>query len=269
MAGVDELSINVLGSSSSGNCGLISLGCKNYLVDAGFTGKKLLLLLQQHDLTFEDISGVFITHEHIDHIHGLKKLAKIDTIKFFANKETATTVSEKLKLKINWNVFDVGIPFIFDDLEVNTCEIFHDAVNPVGYSFKHKNDTADDNVICWMTDIGCTTDDMAKMAQNASHLVFESNHDVDMLISDYKRPLSVKMRIMSDLGHLSNDDAFDFISSLNLNKLKYLTLIHLSNDCNSIKIVRKKFEKFCKNKKINLNIIDPETKFTTKESVLL
>lgn len=258
--GKTSLSINVLGSSSAGNCGLLNVGAEKYFVDAGFSGKKTLSLLEAAGATFDDISGVFITHEHIDHINCLTRLSKIDGMKFFANKETAAAVAKKLKLDINWSIIDVGVPFNIGELQIDTCKIPHDSANHMCYFFRHKSDST--GGICWMTDIGHVTNGMARIAKMASHLVLEANHDVDMLIADKTRPWSIKERILSDVGHLSNDDAFNFISSMEFDCLKELTLIHLSKDCNSTKIVLEKFNKFCHDRNIVLKVIDPDTQFT-------
>ncbi len=245
------ISIKVLGSSSSGNCGLLICSGHYYLIDAGFSGKKIKEKLVAYGLTLDDLEGIFLTHEHQDHCCGLKVLSKHQNIKFYANYRTAQAIEKRYQLKGQWSIFESNKPFNVHDLEVLGFRTSHDAIEPVGFLFK-----ADHQCCCWATDIGCITPEMAKILIEADNLILEANHDLDLLWHHPSRPQYLKERIASDTGHLSNGAAFQFVKN-SPHHLKSLCLAHISKDCNSIDIIKRLFQPLAMEQHFDLEIVDP------------
>lgn len=245
------ISIKVLGSSSSGNCGLLICSGHYYLIDAGFSGKKIKEKLAAYGLTLEDLEGVFLTHEHQDHCCGLKTLCKHKQIKFYANYRTAEAIEKRYQLKGQWYIFESNKPFNVRNLEVLGFRISHDAIEPVGFVFKTSTQCC-----CWATDIGCITPELKAILADVDNLILEANHDLDLLWHHPTRPQYLKERIASDIGHLSNKDAFLFIKN-GSHHLKSLCLAHISKDCNSVETVKRLFQPLAMEKQFDLEIVDP------------
>ncbi len=246
-----NISVKVLGSSSSGNCGLLIHGDRYYLIDAGFSGKKIREKLSPFGITLNDLSGIFITHEHQDHILGLKVLNKIKGIKFYANYKTAQAIEMQYKLYGPWCIFDTSDTFTVNGLEIKTFSIPHDAEDPVGFLFKSEN-----KCCAWVTDLGHITDEIATLLPQADILILESNYDNQLLWGHPTRPHYLKERIASPLGHLSNIEVFNFIKNTP-NHWKSIHLAHVSKDCNSIKTLQQMFQPLALSQHFELEIVDP------------
>ncbi|MDR2436217.1 MAG: MBL fold metallo-hydrolase [Puniceicoccales bacterium] len=254
------IDFEVLGSSSKGNCYLLKTSGSNILIDAGFSGKIITLLLKQRNLTIGDIHAVFITHEHNDHCSGIRGLCKSDSITFFANKKTAEEVDNKLGKTINWSVFENERKFRFRDLEIVAFPLPHDAVDPIGYVFSlltPGNGVPLCEKICIMADLGYVPCGLAQYAVDADWLVIEANHDLRLLELDLKRPIYIKNRIRGKYGHLSNNAALSFISQNFSKRWKKITFVHLSSDCNTTEIVRGMFQQCNFPKELEFEVIDP------------
>ena len=245
------LTIKVLGSSSSGNCGLLVCNEDYYLIDAGFSGKKTKEKLSKYGIDLHDISGIFITHEHHDHTQGLKVFSKVKNIKFYANYKTAQAIENKHKLNAPWCIFDSEESFFIKNLLIQTFLVPHDAAEPVGFLFK-----SDATACAWVTDIGHITEKIEKILVQADTLVIESNHDINLLWNHPERPLYLKERVAGDHGHLSNHDAYKFIKNAP-HHWKTVCLSHISKDCNSIHLLNQLFQPLAQQQKFELEIIDP------------
>ena len=245
------VSIKVLGSSSSGNCGLLICSGHYYLIDAGFSGKKIKEKLMVYGLIPEDLDGIFLTHEHHDHCCGLKVLCKYKNIQLYANYRTAKAIEKRYQLKGQWSIFESNKPFYVHGLEVLGFRTSHDAIEPVGFLFNTGNQCC-----CWATDIGCITSELANILIKADNLILEANHDLDLLWRHPTRPQYLKERIASDTGHLSNGAAFQFVKNSS-HHLKSLCLAHISKDCNSTEIVRRLFQPLAMEQHFDLEIVDP------------
>lgn len=223
----------VLGSSSSGNAGFLKTVESKILVDAGFSGRKLTQMLLERGIPITDIDAVFITHEHTDHIAGLKGLSRIPGIQFFANQDTADAVQKLLPRPLDWKIFETGSTFAFKDLEITNFSIPHDAYDPVGYTFTtHIHDTP--KTLAWVTDLGYVPKSIEEKIRKAHVLVLESNYDQELLELDEIRPPAIKQRIQGRHGHLSNDAAFELIMGMeNNHNWEQVYLAHLSKHCNS------------------------------------
>ncbi|MDR3274060.1 MAG: MBL fold metallo-hydrolase [Puniceicoccales bacterium] len=257
--GVMAISFEVLGSGSKGNCYLLRTPESNILIDVGFSGRTIVLLLERHGLSIDDIHAIFITHEHNDHCNGIRGLRKLKDVIFFANEKTAETINARMCKDINWVAFENERTFRFRDLEVTAFSLPHDAVDPVGYVFSLPNccGTPSRRKICIITDLGYAPHGLAQYASGVDWLVIEANHDLRLLELDLKRPVYIKNRIRSKYGHLSNDAALSFISKNYSTRWKKITFVHLSSDCNNPEIIRNMLRKYNFPKSLEFEIADP------------
>ncbi|MGJ8652903.1 MAG: MBL fold metallo-hydrolase [Opitutaceae bacterium] len=251
----------ILGSSSNGNCGLLCTGNTKVLVDAGFSGKRIGEMLAAIGESLDQIDAVFLTHEHTDHAQGIRGLASRADLPVFANRDTADAVQSKLKKRPNWQIFQTGTTFQFQDIEVRSFSIPHDAYDPVGYTF-HWGEEGDmfspRQGLGWVTDLGYVPAHVRERIQTVETLVLEANYDEDLLERDEKRPWSTKQRIRGRHGHLSNDAAYELLLSLeNSNKLQNVYIAHLSKDCNTVTCVEKRLAELNTEGRYTINIINP------------
>lgn len=234
---------SILGSSSSGNCAFIATDTTRILIDAGFSARRIASLLAEAGESIDSIDAIFLTHEHGDHTTGLSGLCRKRSIPIFANRGTAHAIHPKLKTKPDWRVFETGSTFTFQDLTIESFSVPHDAHDPVGYLFSHGNGDlfAPIQSIAWLTDLGYATELVRERIRRADILVLESNHDLEMLKADTRRPWSVKQRITGRHGHLSNEAARDLLLTCTNPSWKHVFLAHLSRDCNSLEAVDRTF----------------------------
>ncbi|MFT4901714.1 MAG: phosphoribosyl 1,2-cyclic phosphodiesterase [Lentimonas sp.] len=251
----------ILGSSSSGNCALLKTEQSTILVDVGFSAKRIGELLAAVGESLDNIDAVFLTHEHNDHAQGVRGLAKRADLPIFANRDTADAVQAKLTKRPNWQIFQTGTTFKFRDLSVHSISIPHDAYDPVGYTF-HWGESGDlfnpPRGLAWITDLGYVPAHVREHMATVDTLVLEANYDETLLENDEKRPHSTKQRIRGRHGHLSNDEAYEVLRTLNGNSiLREVFIAHLSKDCNTISHVQEKFAPLHCEKSFKINIVDP------------
>ncbi|MEI3163210.1 MAG: MBL fold metallo-hydrolase [Lachnospirales bacterium] len=229
-----KLKFATIASSSSGNCVYIGTEYTNILIDAGLSGKKIEEALKDLELTGQDIDAVFVTHEHIDHVDGVGVLARRYNIPIYATEGTWANMPSKVKAETIRDDFKRNVyadeNMVFNDLLIRPFDIPHDAAQPVGYSVMTDNDK-----ITVATDIGHISDTIKENVKGSSILLLESNHDLDML-KNGSYAYNLKQRILSDYGHLSNDNAGKFLSDYADSRLKYVFLGHLSKENNTPRV---------------------------------
>ncbi len=239
------LSFQILGSSSAGNCALLCSASCRVLIDAGFSARKIATLLEATGLKLADLDAVFITHEHNDHVQGLAGLARQKGIRFFANRGTAESINGEVGCTARWQLFETGTTFAFSDLRVTSFSIPHDATDPVGFVFScesGKEPLSPPLKLAWVTDLGYIPQLVAARVKEVHLLVLEANYDKEMLERDEKRPWSLKQRIKSRHGHLSNEAAAAFVQTQQDARWRKVFLAHLSRECNEVELVRRQFE---------------------------
>lgn len=219
--------LTILGSGSSGNCAYLETNETRLLVDAGFSGRQIRQRLAGIGRTPETLHGILLTHEHSDHVQGLVGLSAKLQLPVYCNRLTKEAVEQQLQVKFDWRIFSTGASFDVGDVTVDTFTVPHDAYDPVGFLLH----TAEAN-IGFLTDLGHATKLVVERVRRANVLLLETNHDLKMLQDDRKRPWSVKQRIMSRHGHLSNEAAADVAEEIVSAELRHLYLGHLSQDCN-------------------------------------
>ncbi len=220
------LHISVLASGSSGNSILVSTDHHRILVDVGLSGKRISELLAQVGVRGEEIDAILITHEHVDHIRGAGILSRRFNIPVFANEATWSAMAADLGKITETNCQVFAGAFSLGTLDIQPFGIPHDAADPTGYVIRAGKDQ-----VGIATDMGHVTEEVLTALRGVSHVVLESNHDLEML--KYGRyPWSLKQRIMSEVGHLSNDDAGDCVVKLAQFCATCIYLAHLSKDNN-------------------------------------
>lgn len=230
----NDLRISVLASGSSGNSLYIETNKTRLLLDSGLTGKKTTELLGQINRSPEDLDAILVSHEHNDHIHGVGVLSRKYDLDIYANKETWEAMAPKLgKIKTEHKyIFDLEEEKTIGDIDILSFPVSHDAVNPQFYTFQKNN-----KQFVVLTDTGYVSDRMRDALRNADAYLFESNHDTSLLrMGPY--PWSLKQRILSDKGHLSNEEGALALADMIGDKTKRIYLGHLSKKNNMKDIAR-------------------------------
>lgn len=217
----------VLGSGSGGNATLLSCENTHILVDAGLSAKQLVLRMQQLGIEPDDLDAILLTHEHSDHARGVDVLLRNRDIPVFTNAMTREALSYKMKSGISWKIFRSGQEFSHGDFNIQSFKIPHDAAEPVGFIIN-----ANDTKVGMVSDIGHLTPLICNELRGCDGIYVEANYDEDLLENDTKRPWSIKQRIQSHHGHLSNLQTAELLSEVACDKLKLVMLCHLSSDCN-------------------------------------
>ena len=254
--------LQILGSSSSGNCALLSTESCKVLIDAGFSSRRLKGMLGAIGVSLEEIDAVFISHEHSDHTAGLRGLARYGHIQFFANAQTAQAVERSLNKRLDWTFFETGKSFSFKGIDVLSMATPHDAYEPVAFIFQSGEDTlfSPRRSLAWITDLGYVPEVIASRIQGVDILVLESNYDEGLLEDDERRPFSVKQRIRGRHGHLSNEATRAFLLSSEASRWKHVVLAHLSKDCNTPEQVRLGLKPLLERpRNFNLTVVDPDS----------
>lgn len=228
------LNFSILASGSTGNAIYVETEKKAFLVDAGFSGKQMEALFQQINRSPKDLDGILVTHEHADHIKGVGVLARKYKLPIYANEKTWQAMSRAIgeiptDLKFT---FDMETVKNFGDLDIESFGVSHDAAEPMFYIF-HQGDKK----LVIITDTGYVSNRMIGTIKDADYYIFESNHDVEMLrMGSY--PWNLKRRILSDVGHVSNEDAALALSECIGERTKGIYLAHLSKDNNMKELAR-------------------------------
>lgn len=229
-----SVQITILGSGSKGNSTYVETGGTRILIDAGFSSRQIHQRLAAIGRSPETLSGILITHEHSDHTSSLAVLCSKLRIPIFCNRFTQEAIQSQSNKPLNFKLFETGASFEVGDMVVDSFSVPHDAQDPTGFLVR----TTDGN-IGFLTDLGHVTKMALDRIRSSKVLFLESNHDPIMLQNDVRRPWSLKQRIMSRHGHLSNEAAADALTEVMSADLKHVFLGHLSEDCNHPDIARR------------------------------
>lgn len=222
------LTLTTLASGSSGNCALISDGATHILVDAGISARRITTALKGLDIDPRELSGVLVTHEHTDHICGLKTLTKQLPVPIYASAGTARQMCYRIAfLEERMRTFEPGASFCVGSLEVETFPTCHDSAQSNGYAVSSGGRKA--SVV---TDLGHLTQEVREGIRGSHLLVAETNHDVEWVQSG-AYPYFLKARILGDQGHLSNEAGAELICSAAEAGASTVVLAHLSKENNT------------------------------------
>ena len=223
----------VLASGSSGNAALLATENTRILIDAGLSMRELRKRLASIGHSLDSLDAILITHEHSDHVSGLPVLARNKDVRaaIFTTRLTAPTIDWGEHPPARLEPFQAGAAFCIGDIEIQSFGIPHDAVDPVGYCF-----AAQGVRLGIATDLGYIPESIKFHLRRANLLLLEANHDLDMLkVGPY--PWSVKQRVMSRTGHLSNLHMSDYLTEDLDSCTAQLILGHLSQQNNHPAIV--------------------------------
>lgn len=255
--------IKVFSSGSDGNSTIVVSNNKKILIDLGITRKQIVENLNKMDIDILDLDAILITHEHTDHIKALPTMLKECQIPIYLSKGTLNSIydmykaSGKTKLielidkrfnegsiiilsrtneSLFYNSFNIGSVY------VDVLPAFHDAAETLGYVI-HEGEKK----LVYMTDTGYVHDSLWPIINDAEAYILESNHDPEILMAS-NRPYNLKIRILSDHGHMSNEESMITLANIMGPKTKVVLHAHVSQECNLsqlIELTRKKvFDSF-------------------------
>ena len=208
-----------IASGSGGNATVVEYGGAAILIDCGLPYKSFKGC---------EFDAVLITHQHFDHVSGLKTLLKRRDLPIFANIATAESIAHDCGIpESSFVCFENGQTFDVAGFSVQPFSIPHDTSDPVGFLVRAGGETYFHG-----TDIGTPLDSIGLKLAEADFATLESNHDLTMLRTS-RRPPCLIQRIAGPRGHLSNDQSCDLVRRFASPRLKRLALAHLSRDCNA------------------------------------
>ena len=220
-------------SGSTGNSYYIGSKTEGILVDIGRSARQTTNILKRCGIDPLAISGILITHEHTDHVNGLRVFAGKYRIPVFASEGTLTALESMGVLDGSFPAYTIEGTLQLDEMQISAFRTPHDCAESLGYRIR----TADDRVVTVATDLGYITPEIEESLLGADLAVIESNHDIGMLRTG-PYPYSLKRRILSDCGHLSNTACAELLPILFENGTKHFVLAHLSRENNTPDIAR-------------------------------
>ena len=217
---------HIIASGSKGNATVVVSSHTVILIDMGITLKRLEEGLAEVNLTVKDIDGAIFTHDHTDHISGLKFISpKI----MYALEGTLPSSSS--------HIVNLNEPFVVGDLTITPIKTSHDASNPCAYLIKDDKES-----LFYMTDTGVFLEENLPLVKGPTYLIIESNHDIKMLLAT-NRTFELKNRILSEYGHLCNEDSAIATISIIGENTKEITLAHLSEEANTPETALEAYDK--------------------------
>lgn len=213
------LRYHMLASGSNGNCTLVQTRATNILIDVGIPIRSLKEKLAVFGLTLEEIDAIFITHEHIDHT---RSVLQVPMEKVYSGAGTCPLLEGHelypyQEVKIN-------------DMTIMPIPISHDCQNGLGFLIVNQIEK-----LVYITDTGYIPYKHQELLKGATHYVIESNHDVTMLMQSSRPPYLIR-RILSDNGHLNNEQCGEFLANVVTPQTKSIMLAHLSEEANDPKL---------------------------------
>ncbi len=266
-----KLKLCVFSSGSDGNSSLLESDNGKILIDVGLTRKAICENLEKSATDMSEIDAIFITHEHIDHVKGLLVILKKDNIKTYMTKGTFEALKgcsfvrnnpdniklleEKKKEGIIKIIKRDENGFYYEAINVKDFYVipiptFHDALESVGFIFINNMKR-----FVYITDTGYVHNALFNLIENADAYLLESNHDPEILLSS-DRPYNLKMRILSDHGHLSNLDSMLTLAKTIGENTKLIMHAHISQECNLTQIIELERDKVFKEYEIDTKDID-------------
>ena len=233
------MNLHILASGSSGNCSCLECKDQYIFIDAGVPVSKINKFFGQENLLSKKIS-MFITHEHTDHISGLIPFARsFPQKKIYTAAKTAEILVGAGLDEGDIFVLEADTCYDFEDFSVTPFNLSHDAAEPFGYRFD-----VDDKVFSIATDFGAVTDYLLKSLEGTNSIMLEANYEEEIL-QKCSYPWSLKSRISSIKGHLSNKEALKTVGELSSSGLQQCFFAHISENGNSYSLLDR-YVKICK-----------------------
>lgn len=228
--------INILASGSKGNSTLLLFDNTLIVIDLGITKKCLIAGLKEINCALSDISGVLLTHEHSDHIKGIK----------FVSPNLVYTTTGTLNTSFT-NHIEYLTPFYINEVKITPIPTSHDARMPCGFMLEYNSEK-----VVYITDTGTLDKSLLQLLNNPSVIILESNHDISMELKSH-RPLLSKQRILSDYGHLSNEDSAFIAASIIGERTRDIVLAHISEECNTPEVALQAYREVFAYKGLDIN----------------
>ncbi len=226
------LQFSVLGSGSKGNCVYIENSNHRILLDAGLSLRSLKERMALIGRDLADVSAVFLTHEHSDHIKGVGMLAKKHNLPLYGTRGTLAKIEHHLPASADWHSIEREDEVCLGNLKVESYPTPHDGVESVAFVVHYE-----DRRLGHATDLGCIDKTLLEKMSGCDALLVESNHDPKMLKAG-PYPWSLKQRVGGDRGHLSNQECAQLLNQVKHDELQTVVLMHLSGVNNHPDIVR-------------------------------
>lgn len=226
----------IIASGSKGNATLLEHENRVLLIDMGITLSRLKEETERIGYHIKDIEAVLFTHEHSDHASGAK---------FF--KDEVLYATEGTFGGTKYNVLKPYEKISLIGLDITPLSTSHDAYSPIGFVFE----TASEKLV-YMTDTGYISEKNLEVMRNADYYIIESNHNIKMLLKT-NRPADLKQRILSDVGHLSNEDSALYMSELIGERTKEIILAHLSEEANTDEVALATYHRILEKRFVDLS----------------
>lgn len=227
-----------LASGSKGNCIYFGTKTTKILIDAGISGAATKKKLAEIGVDLAEIQAIVISHDHTDHIDGLKTLGFRYGIPVFANAETAKGIYAALGMCPKFKIFTTGESFTIGDITIHPFSVPHDTADPVAFTLQ-----MDGLKVGICTDLGFPTTLVRSHLKKCDYLMVEANHEPPMVHAS-SRPQIYKKRVLGPSGHLSNAECATLLAEVMHENLKHIHLAHLSQECNAeataLDVVKKK-----------------------------
>lgn len=220
-----------LGSGSSGNCYYIGTTTYGILIDAGIATRTIRKALRERGIAMENIIGVFVTHDHADHIRAAGNISNEFNIPVYTTEAVHQgmyrnyCMTKKIPMP-NRRYLNKGETFRLKDFEILPFEVPHDSTDNIGYSISIKGVN-----FCFITDIGSVTPEVLLHTEKVHYLIIEANYDEEMLANG-PYPAVLKKRISNGTGHLSNRETGEFLKNHYPSNIRHIWLCHLSKENN-------------------------------------
>lgn len=236
------MKIASIASGSNGNCYYLENDNDAILVDAGISARQIVQRMTNLGLSISKVRALFISHEHSDHIRGVDVLSRKYFIPVFITQKTYSSYGKTIKDSL-LNFFSPGKQMKIGKIHVNPFLKSHDAAEPCSFLV-----SSESRYVAVMTDIGLKCSNVIAHIKNADAIFLESNYDDDMLQTGHYPPY-LKVRISSDLGHLSNTQAGMIALEHASPRLKHVFLSHISENNNTPELAFRTFNNFIKQRK--------------------
>jgi len=224
-----------IASGSNGNCYYIGTENEAILVDVGVSRKQVLLRMEEKGLDPQKVKGIFISHEHADHTRGVRVLSKMLKVPAYMTKGTFDDMWNPNRPGL-YGFFEPGVPLELGDFIIHPFLKKHDAANPCSFRIEVKG-----KQIGVLTDLGEPCDNVRHHFNKCDAVFLESNYDEEML-ENGSYPYPLKQRVLSDVGHLSNRQAYELAKDYAGDSLKHLLLSHLSGENNTPELAYEAFK---------------------------
>lgn len=217
--------VDILCSGSKGNSTLVRCGSTAILIDCGASSKRYQMnALEKVGCSLEDLDALLVTHKHSDHIKQLRFFADLP---IYSKVHLHCVDPKKNPVPLNWHELELDTPFTIGQITITSFALSHDAGETTGFVLE-----GDHKRLVYVTDTGYVRQELYPLLVNANCYIFESNHDPEMLMHT-ARPMITKQRILSDLGHLCNEDSAHTLCHLIGADTTNIVLAHLSEQANT------------------------------------